>query len=282
MEKSDNHLSENLLKQLFDELFEYSIYKCVEIEGISQYQTIEDLISRCNNPILIQRIASVLNVDKLKIISSIARCVYESIRGLNYIIESSAFSEYKIMNIINSLINCENEIMNFEEIKKNTLNIKIDELHLVDEQEKRLTYSSNNIDGFFEALHYSPDDLVYYNVLEENSQPFFEYKEQFDDSPSYLAERLVYTFYHSIYEILEIENSVSIDNSLAFILDSVYFASMLDYQHELGKPRSYMDPYMYKQKAIEHKQKNIIKCSNILRERLGSEIVKRVNELLKK
>ncbi len=268
---SDNALSANLLKQLFDELFEYSIYKCVEIEDISQYETIEDLISRCNNPILIQRISCVLNLDKLKIISSIARCVYESIDSLNYINESIDYRLY-MKKIVIELINCENGITDFNRI-----------FAIIHKQRCANSNLSSKVNGYFEG--YSEGYL--HGAIKMGIALYEVYEEEYNSTPKKIAEYLAYCAYESIYRICELNKDnldylVSGDISVLLASEAVYFDCMLDYQHELGKPRSYIDPYTYEQKAKENKQKNIIKCSNILRERLGRDIINKVNELLHK
>lgn len=270
MEKSDNPLSANLLKQLFDELFAYSIYKCVEIEGISQYETIEDLISRCNNPLLIQRIASVLKVDKLKIISSIARCVYKSIDGLNYINKSIDYRPY-MKKIVIELINCENGITDFNRI-----------FAIIDKERKNYNGNfSSKVNGYFEG--YSENYL--HRAIRMGIDIYKVYEEQYNSSPREIAKYLAYSAYESIYRISELAKDnldylVSSDKSVLFASEAVYFAYMLDYQHELGKTRSCIDHYTYEQSAINHKENDLIESSNILRQRLGSDIVKRVNELL--
>jgi len=114
---------------------------------------------------------------------------------------------------------------------------------------------------------------------------------------------LAYCAYESIYRICELNKDnldylVSGDISVLLASEAVYFAFLLEYQHEFFditssldreqlarksrnfNPRSYIDPISYEQIAQNHFNENLLKCAEILRERLGSDIINKVNELL--
>lgn len=274
------------LKELLSELFEYSRYKGLKDEDISKYETIEDLVSRCNDPILIQRVASVLKVDKMKIISSIARCVYESINRLSYINESNSY-KYEMKKIVIELINCENEITDFNKI-----------LYIIDENKKYANLASK-VAGSFGGY----DDKFLMGAIKMNYEDYLVYKQMYDNTPNRIATFLSYSAYESIYRIIELNKdnldySVSIDISVLLASKAVYYAFLLEYQHEFFditssldreqlarksrnfNPRSCIDPLIHEQIAQKHFNENLLKCAEILRERLGSDIIYKVNELL--